>query len=429
MERRDNPTAGDGRPAGLPAEPVYLDYNATTPVDARVAEAARPYWDQWFGNPSSDHAYSERPRQAVARAREQVAALIGAAPGEIVFTGSGSEADQLAIRGAVLAGLRAAPDATPRVITQVTEHPAVLACCEALERWHGARVTRLPVDASGLVDPQAVADALARPARSRGPAVVSVMLANNETGTIQPITQIAAAAHAHGALLHVDAAQAAGKTAVDVTALGADLLTVVGHKMYAPKGIGALYVRVGTALEPTIYGGGQEHGLRAGTENVALTAALGAAAELAARDLVGGAEARLASLRDRLHARLAAALPGRVELNGPPDQRLPTTLNISITGLRGHELLAAAPGVAASTGSACHSGQHTPSPVLTWPRSGCPSAAGPPQPASTPRPAISPRRQPAWPTPAAGRRRRSPPSAQSSASSCCRSTSGLVSSG
>jgi cysteine desulfurase len=365
MEREGRPRAGgDGRPAGWPGEPVYLDYNATTPVDARVAEAARPYWDQWFGNPSSGHAYGERPRQAVARAREQVEALIGAAPGEIVFTGSGSEADQLAIRGAVLAGLRAAPGGTAWIITQVTEHPAVLACCQALERWHGAQVTRLPVDGSGLVDPEAVADALGCPARARGPAVVSVMLANNETGAIQPVTQIAAAAHAHGAVLHVDAAQAAGKTGIDVTALGADLLTVVGHKMYAPKGIAALYVRAGTALEPVIYGGGQERGLRAGTENVALIAALGAAAELAARDLAGGAEARLAGLRDRLHAQLATALPGRVELNGPPQPRLPTTLNISITGLRGHELLAAAPGVAASTGSACHSGQHAPSPVL-----------------------------------------------------------------
>jgi cysteine desulfurase len=215
MERRDHRGTGDGRPAGLSADPVYLDYNATTPADSHVAEAARPYWDQWFGNPSSDHAYGERPRQAVARAREQVAALIGAAPGEIVFTGSGSEADQLAIRGAVLAGLRATPDATPWVITQVTEHPAVLGSCEALERWHDAQVTRLPVDASGLIDPEAVADALGRPARSRGPAVVSVMLANNETGAVHPITQIAAAAHAHGAVLHVDAAQAVGKTGVD----------------------------------------------------------------------------------------------------------------------------------------------------------------------------------------------------------------------
>jgi len=366
MVREDHPgAADDGRPAGWPGEPVYLDYNATTPVDARVAEAARPYWEQWFGNPSSGHAYAERPRQAVARAREQAAALIGAAAGEIVFTGSGSEADQLAIRGAVLAGLRAASGGTPRVITQVTEHPAVLACCEALERWHGVEVTRLPVDACGLVDPEAVADALARPARARGPAVVSVMLANNETGVIQPVTKIAAAAHAHGAVLHVDAAQGAGKTSIDVNALGADLLTVVGHKMYAPKGIAALYVRAGVALEPVIYGGGQERGLRAGTENVALIAALGAAAELAARDLAGGAEARLAALRDRLHTRLAAALPGRVELNGPLGPRLPSTLNISITGLRGHDLLAVTPGVAASTGSACHSGEYAPSPVLT----------------------------------------------------------------
>ena len=366
MERGDRRgAAGDGRPAGWPGEPVYLDYNATTPVDTRVAEAARPYWDQWFGNPSSDHAYGERPRQAVARARKQVAALIGAAAGEIVFTGSGSEADQLAIRGAVLAGLRATPGGTPQVITQVTEHPAVLACCEALERWHGAQVTRLPVDASGLVDPEAVTDALARQARARGPAVVSVMLANNETGAMQPVGPIADAAHEHGALLHVDAAQAAGKTSIDVTALGADLLTVVGHKMYAPKGVAALYVRAGTALEPVIYGGGQERGLRAGTENVALITALGAAADLARYDLACGSESRLAGLRDRLHGRLAAALPGRVGLNGPPGHRLPNTLNVSIAGLHGYELLAAAPGVAASTGSACHSGQHTPSPVLT----------------------------------------------------------------
>jgi cysteine desulfurase len=195
--------------------------------------------------------------------------------------------------------------------------------------------------------------------------VVSVMLANNETGAMQPVGPIADAAHKHGALLHVDAAQAAGKTGIDVTALGADLLTVVGHKMYAPKGVAALYVKAGTALEPVIYGGGQERGLRAGTENVALIAALGVAAELARNELASGSESRLASLRDRLHGRLAAALPGWVELNGSPGRRLPNTLNVSFAGLRGYELLAAAPGVAASTGSACHSGQHTPSPVLT----------------------------------------------------------------
>jgi len=356
---------GDGRPAGWRDEPIYLDYNATTPVDARVAKAARPYWDRWFGNPSSAHAYAEQPRKAMARAREQVAALIGAAADEIIFTGSGSEADQLAIRGAVLAGLRAGPGGMPRVITQVTEHPAVVACCDALERWQIAQVTRLEVDSSGLVSPEAVADVLARPCRPGGPAVVSVMLGNNETGAIQPITQIAAAAHAHGALVHVDAAQAAGKIDIDVTTLGADLLTVVGHKMYAPKGIAALYVRAGITLEPVIYGGGQERGLRAGTENTAMIAALGAAAELAARDLAHGAEARLTGLRDRLHTRLASSLPGRIHLNGPPERRLPTTLNISIAGLQGHELLAAAPGVAASTGTACHSDRHEPSRVLT----------------------------------------------------------------
>jgi cysteine desulfurase len=399
MERVHAGTAGDGRPVGWRDEPVYLDYNATTPVDARVAEAARPYWDQWFGNPSSAHAFGEQPRHAVARAREQVAALIGAAAGEIIFTGSGSEADQLAIRGAVLASPRLAPGGTPRVITQVTEHPAVLACCDALERWHAARVTRLPMDSSGLVSPAAVADALSRPARARGPAVVSVMLANNETGTIQPVPQIAAAAHAHGAVVHVDAAQAAGKTGIDVTALGADLLTVVGHKMYAPKGIAALYVRAGTALEPVIYGGGQERGLRAGTENVALIAALGAAAELAARELAAGAQARLAGLRERLHSRLAAALPGRIQLNGLPGRRLPTTLNISITGSAATSCSPpppasppppGPPATAASTNPPRCSPRWAWTRTAPWPRSGFPSAAGPPRLTSTPLPASSP---------------------------------------
>ena len=236
MESTGRPgMAADGRPAGWPWGPVYLDYNATTPVDARVTQAVQPYWDQWFGNPSSDHVYGEQPRQAVARAREQVAKLIGAAPDEIVFTGSGSEADQLAICGAVLAGLRTGPEVRPRVVTQVTEHPAVLACCEALERWRDADVTRLPVDAVGLVDPQAVAGALSS-STTRAPAVVSVMLANNETGAIQPIAEIADAAHAYGAVLHVDAAQAAGKIGIDVAGLGADLLTVVATRCTRPRG-------------------------------------------------------------------------------------------------------------------------------------------------------------------------------------------------
>jgi cysteine desulfurase len=336
--------------------PVYLDYNATTPVDPRVTEAMLPYLTAWFGNPSSSHPYAERPRRALAHARAQVAALIGAQAAQMVFTASGSEANLLAVRGALLAAGRT----RPHVITQATEHPAVLETCHALARLHDARVTVLPVDGDGLVNPATLAAAL-----DEDTVLVSLMAANNETGALQPIAELAALAHSRGALLHCDAAQAAGKIPLDVTELGADLLTLVGHKMYAPKGIGALYVREGVALEPVVYGGGQERGLRAGTENVALAVALGAAADLAKRDLATGAPARIAQLRDDLHRRLDAALPGRVHLNGPAGQRLPNTLNLSIDGIHGHDLLAAAPTMAASTGSACHSGTHAPSPVLT----------------------------------------------------------------
>lgn len=340
---------------GLADGPIYLDHNATTPVDPRVVEAMRPWLADRFGNPSSDHRYAVEPKAALHRARAQVAGLIGAGADDIVFTGSGSEADNLALRGTVLA----ARAERPHVITQVTEHPAVLETCRALERLHGVEVTYLPVDRDGLADPASLAAAL-----TPRTVVVSVMAANNETGALQPISELARITHAHGALLHCDAAQAAGKIPLDVREWGADLLTVVGHKMYAPKGIAALYVRPGVALEPLVYGGGQERGLRAGTESVALAVGLGAAAELAAAELADGGPGHSATLRDRLHARLAEALPGRVRLNGPVRSRLPTTLNISIDGVRGHDLLAAAPRIAASTGSACHSGTHTPSPVL-----------------------------------------------------------------
>ncbi|WP_344474084.1 cysteine desulfurase family protein [Nonomuraea monospora] len=337
-------------------EPVYLDHNATTPIDPRVAEAMTPYLTTWFGNPSSGHRHGERPRQAMAVAREQVAALIGARAPEVVFTGSGSEANLLALRGAVLAAGRT----RPHVITQATEHPAVLETCRALARLHGARVTTLPVDGDGLVAAAALEAAL-----TTDTVLVSVMAANNETGVLQPVAELAALARARGALFHCDAAQAAGKIPIDVLAWGVDLLTVVGHKMYAPKGVAALYVRDGVALEPVVYGGGQERGLRAGTENVALAVAIGAAADLAARDFATGAPARLRELRDDLHRRLSTALPGRVRLNGAAGRRLPNTLNVSIDGVLGSDLLAAAPSVAASTGSACHSGARTPSPVLS----------------------------------------------------------------
>jgi cysteine desulfurase len=357
------------KPEGLVDRPVYLDYNATTPVDLRVIDAALPYLTREFGNPSSSHAFGLRPHQAVEQARIDVTDLVGGGrdgerSGDVVFTGSGSEANLLALRGSVLS-----PSA-PRshLITQATEHPAVLATCQALARHHGTRVSVLPVGPDGLVEAALLEQLLEHPesATTAGErTIVSVMAANNETGALQPIGKLAAVAHAYGALVHCDAAQAAGKIPLDADDLDVDLLTVVGHKMYAPKGIAALYVRAGIDLEPVVYGGGQEGGWRAGTENVALIAALGTAARLAADDLAHGVGERLVALRDRLQNRLERRLPGDVQLNGPVVERLPNTLNVSIAGVVAHELLAAVPTIAASTGSACHSGEHTPSPVLT----------------------------------------------------------------
>ena len=341
---------------GLAGGPIYLDYNATTPVDPQVADAALPYLTTQFGNPSSAHGYAAQPRRGIAAAREAIAALIGAAPGEIAFTAGGSEADNLAIRGAVLA--RGAP-AGAQVITQPTEHPAVLETCAALARLRGAEVTYLPVGADGRVDPRALTAAI-----TPSTVLVSIMTANSETGVLQPIRELARIAREHGILFHTDASQAVGKIGIDVHALGVDMLAIAGHKMYAPKGIGALYIRAGVQLEPLVYGGGQERGLRSGTENVALAVALGAAARLAAAELACGGPQRLRELRDLLHRRLDEQLPGLVRLNGHPAERLPGTLNISITGVRGDQLLAATPGIAAATGSACHAGSAKPSPVL-----------------------------------------------------------------
>jgi cysteine desulfurase len=314
-----------------------------------VVEACLPYLAEHFGNPSSSHAYGRRTHVAVDTARGAVADLVGCAPGEIVFTGGGSESDNLAIRGAALAHRGS------HLITQATEHPAVLSTVDALRRLHDFRVTVLPVDRHGLVDPADLAAAL-----TDDTVLVSVMHANAETGTIQPVRELAELAHARGALFHTDAAQTIGKIGVSVRELGVDLLAVAGHKMYTPKGVGALYVRDGLTLEPATYGGGQERGLRSGTENVALIVALGEAARLAERET-----GELRGLRDRLHERLTELLPGRVELNGHPNRRLPNTLNISIAGTSGRRILAATPEIAASTGSACHEGVDHPSPVLT----------------------------------------------------------------
>lgn len=343
---------------------IYLDHNATTPVDPRAVEAMLPFLGAEFGNPSSGHAYGAAPKAALEQARVRVAELIGATSGQVVFTGSGSEANHLALRGVLLGA--GPPGGT--LVTQPTEHPAVLATAAALERFHGTRVEFVPVDDEGFVEAADVDRRLTeiRRAGRRDPVLVSVMAANNETGTLQPVREVVEVAHRHGALVHCDAAQAAGKVPVDVAGLGVDLLTVVGHKMYAPKGVAALYVRDGLVLEPISYGGGQEGGLRAGTENVALAVALGVAAQVAAADLADGGSQRLIELRDRLHEGLGRALPGRVRLNGPAEQRLPNTLNVSIDGVESHRLLASVPQLAASTGSACHSGDtYSPSPVLT----------------------------------------------------------------
>lgn len=333
---------------------VYLDYNATTPVDPAVADAIAGVLRHEFGNPSSAHEYGDAAAAAMAAARARVLQLLNGGAGRVIFTGSGSEADALAIKGAVMA--HADGVATPHVITQATEHPAVLAACAEL-RTAGIEVTVLPVDADGRLDPDAVRSAI-----RADTVLVSVMHANNETGTIQSIADIAGVAHEHGALMHCDAAQSVGKVAVDVQDLGVDMLTVVGHKMYAPKGVAALFVRDGVRLRPLVAGGGQEYGLRAGTENVAYIVGMGVAADLAARAVTEGEGARLALLRDLLEDRLRAELPGRVHVNGHPVQRLPNTSNVSVDGLVTDALFAR---IAASAGSACHAGQRSPSPVLT----------------------------------------------------------------
>lgn len=330
----------------MPKDPIYLDHNATTPIAPEVFRAMEPFLREHFGNPSSGHVFGRRARAAVDEAREQVAALIGARPEEIVFTGSGTEANHLALLGASEAVGRG------RLAVSSIEHPSVMAPAERLER-QGWTLDRLPVETDG---------------RSRIPtweqplALVSVMLANNETGVVQPVAEIAEAARRVGGVVHTDAAQVAGRMPVDVRDLGVDLLTIVGHKMNAPKGIGALYVRGGVPLHPQLNGGGQERGLRGGTENVPYIVALGAACAMAARSLPDTTQ-HLAALRDRLWDQLQAKVPGLV-LNGSREHRLPNTLNVSFPGVSGVRLLAAAPRVAASTGSACHADREEPSAVL-----------------------------------------------------------------
>jgi cysteine desulfurase len=341
---------------GLEGSPIYLDYNATTPIDPAVVDAMLPYLSLHFGNPSSTHRYGQVAHQAVDTARQQVADLLGCQAAEVTFTGGGSESDNLAIRGAAL--MQRAQGRGNHIITQVTEHPAVLNTCRALERLHGFRVTYLPVDEYGRVNPADVEAAI-----DEQTVLVTIMHANNETGTLQPVAEIAQIAHRYDALMHTDAAQSVGKIPVRVADLGVDLLTVAGHKLYAPKGVGALYIREGLQLEPVIYGGGQEGGRRAGTENVAYMVGLGTACLLAQEQLVEGMP-RIQRLRDRLQQSLEQRLPGKLSLNGHPGERLPNTLNVSVAGVMGETVLAATPQIASSTGSACHEGSTEPSTVL-----------------------------------------------------------------
>jgi cysteine desulfurase len=335
-----------------PSDPIYLDHNASTPPLPEVVDAMQPYLREHFGNPFSAHVFGERTREAVERARGEVAGLLGCLPDEVTFTSGGTEANNLAIRG-----VTEARSDRRHIITSSVEHPATVQPCEYLAaRAWGVDVAK--VDRAGRVHPDEVA-ALLRD----DTALVTIMHANNETGTIQPIAEIAHIARERGVVVHTDAAQSVGKIPLCVPDLGVDLLSVAGHKFGAPKGVGALFVKRDTPIRPLLLGAAHERGLRPGTENVASIVGLGRACALA-RSRLAAADTRVSALRDRLWERLQAGISG-IRLHGHPTECLPNTLNVGFPGVRGSAVLAAAPEVAASTGSACHEGSEVPSRVLT----------------------------------------------------------------
>lgn len=337
-------------------KPIYLDYNATTPIDPRVAEVMKPYLYDFFGNPSSAHPYGVHARLAVENARAQVAALLDCSPTEIVFTSGGTEANNMAIKGVAVAYR----ERGAHIITSAVEHPAVLEPCRYLE-GQGYRLTVLPVDEYGMVDPSAVKQAL-----TPETVLVAIMHANNEVGTIQRISEIATIVHQHGALMLTDAAQSPGKIPVSVEDLGVDLLSVAGHKLYAPKGVGALYIRSSVRLTKFVHGADHEADRRAGTENVMEIVGLGKAAEIAGRNLEQ-TMTHMRMMRDRLWEGLNRELdtPDLLRLNGHPDQRLPNTLNVSFRSVEANTLLSEiGEQVAASAGAACHAESVDVSPVL-----------------------------------------------------------------
>lgn len=323
-------------------ELIYLDHNATTPVDEQAVEVMKLYMSGEFGNPSSGYSLGIRAKKAVEKAREETASLINCKSSELIFTSGGSESNNMVLKGVVDFGN---PEGA-HIITSAVEHPAIINPLLYLLEI-GVDVTFLPVDSCGIVNPDDIKEAL-RPETI----LVSVMLANNETGTLQPVKEISEIAKSRSILMHTDAAQAVGKIPVDVKDLGVDFLSIAGHKLYGPKGVGALYIKEDTALTPLIHGADQEHGKRAGTENVILTAGLGAAAKVA-KEIMDDEFQRVKEMRDRLQEMLFAGIEDLV-LNGHPDKRLPNTLNVSIPGIDGGRLLENLDNVVASTGAACH---------------------------------------------------------------------------
>ncbi len=331
---------------------IYLDYNASTPVDPRVLEEMLPYLKDRYGNPSSTHAFGAACRAGIEQARERVALLLGCRAEEVIFTSGATESNNMVIQG-----VAAASPAGSRIITSSIEHPAVLEPCRYLER-RGYAVTYLPVDRQGMVDPAALEKAI-----TPKTALVTIMHANNETGTLQPIAELSRIAASRNVLFHTDAAQSAGKVPVSVDELGVDFLTVAGHKFYAPKGIGALFIRSGRKPANLMYGAGHERGLRPGTENAAFIAGLGAAAVIAMPVLAGEGE-RQKKLGQRLFDGLTRA-GLKVQLNGHPDKKLPNTWNISFEGFTSVEVMNALGGeIAVSPGAACHGDLVEPSHVL-----------------------------------------------------------------
>jgi len=322
------------------ARPVYLDHNATTPPAPEAVDAARKHLEEDWGNPSSSHVYGATARKAVLRSRETVAGMLGAAPEEIVFTSGGTEANNFALRGVARMSDRR------KIVISSIEHPAVTNVADYLKRFHGFEVVSLPVDGNGVVKMES-----AREVIDERTMLVSVMHANNETGVIQPVRALSDLAHAKGALMHCDGAQSVGKIPVRVVELGVDLLSIAGHKFYAPKAVGALYVRKGTNIHPFVLGAGHEGGRRAGTENVPWLAAMAEAAKLVMEKQQDD-KTRMSGLRDRFEAELLAAYP-RATVNGVSADRLPNTAHLSFLGLSGAELLARTPLIAASTGAAC----------------------------------------------------------------------------